>query len=76
MILTFLLEYDIIYVRLKKTLRLKGGVPMGKFIREFAEFDMAKNFAATVNAEVIARYDWDSFVGRIVKTYRVTYSIS
>ena len=49
---------------------------MGKFIREFAEFDMAKNFAATVNAEVIARYDWDSFVGRIVKTYRVIYSIS
>ena len=49
---------------------------MGKFIREFAEFDMARSFAATVNAEVIIRYDWDSFVGCIVKTYRVTYSIS
>lgn len=49
---------------------------MGRFIREFAEFDMAKNFAATVKAEVVTRYDWDSFVGRIVKTYRVTYSVS
>ena len=49
---------------------------MGRFIREFAEFDTAKNFAATVNAEVIARHDWDSFVGRIVKTYRVIYSVS
>ena len=49
---------------------------MGKFIREFAELDMAKNFAATVNAKVITRYDWDSFVGRIVKTYRVIYSVS
>ena len=49
---------------------------MGRFIREFAEFDMAKDFADTVNAEVITRYDWDSFVGCIVKTYRVTYSVS
>ena len=49
---------------------------MERFIREFAEFDMAKNFAATVNTEVITRYDWDSFIGRIVKTYRVAYSIS
>lgn len=49
---------------------------MGKFIKEFAEFDMAKSFAATVNTEVITTYDWDSFVGRIVKTYRVTYSVS
>ena len=49
---------------------------MGRFIREFAEFDMAKNFAATVNAEVITRYDWDSFGGLSVKTYRVAYSIS
>ena len=49
---------------------------MGRFIREFAEFDMARNFAATVNAEVIIRYDWDSYVGCIVKTYRVVYSVS
>ena len=49
---------------------------MGRFIREFAELDMAKNFAATVNVEVITRYDWDSFVGRIVKIYSVAYSIS
>lgn len=50
---------------------------MGRFIREFTEFDMAKNFAATVNAEAITRYyDWDSFIGRIVKTYRVAYSVS
>ena len=49
---------------------------MERFIREFTEFDMAKNFAATVNAEVIIRYDWDSFVGRIVRTYRVIYSVS
>lgn len=49
---------------------------MRRFIKEFAEFDMAKNFAAKVNAEVITRYDWDSFVGRIVRTYRVTYSVS
>ena len=57
-------------------LRLKGGVPMGRFIREFAGFDMAKNFAATVNGEVITRYDWDPFVRRIVKTYGVAYSVS
>lgn len=49
---------------------------MGRFIREFAEFDMAKNFATIVNAEVITRYDWDSFVGCIVRTYRVAYSVS
>lgn len=49
---------------------------MGRFIREFAEFDKARTFAATVNAEVITRYDWDSFVGRIVQTYTVTYSVS
>lgn len=49
---------------------------MRRFIKEFAEFDMAKNFAATVNAEVITRYDWDSFIGRIVRTYRVIYSVS
>ena len=49
---------------------------MERFIREFAEFDMAKNFAATVNKEVITRYDWDSFVRRIVKTYGVAYSVS
>lgn len=72
---SFRMRYNI-YVRLRKTLRLKGGVPMERFIREFAEFDMAKNFAATVNTEVITRYDWDSFIGRIVKTYRVAYSVS
>ena len=49
---------------------------MGRFIREFAGFDMAKNFAVTVNGEVIIRYDWDSFVRRIVKTYGVAYSVS
>lgn len=49
---------------------------MGKFIREFAEFDKATTFAATVNAEVVTHYDWDSFVGRIIKTYRVSYSVS
>lgn len=48
---------------------------MGKFIREFAEFNAAKDFATTVNAEVTIRYDWDSFVG-LVKTYRVSYSVS
>jgi hypothetical protein len=48
---------------------------MGRFIREFAEFDVAKNFAVAMNAEVTVRYDWDSFVG-IVKTYRVIYSVS
>ena len=49
---------------------------MERFIREFAGFDMAKNFAATVNGEVITRYDWDPFVRRIVKTYGVAYSVS
>ena len=49
---------------------------MERFTREFAEFDMAKFFAATVNREVIIRYDWDSFIGRIVETYRVDYSVS
>lgn len=49
---------------------------MERFTREFAEFDMAKNFAATVNREVIIRYDWDSFIERIVKTYSVAYSVS
>lgn len=49
---------------------------MGRLIREFAEFDMTKNFAATVNGEIITRYDWDSFARCIVKTYRVVYSVS
>ena len=49
---------------------------MGRFIREFVELDMANDFTATVNGEITTRYDWDSFVGRIVKTYRVAYSVS
>ena len=49
---------------------------MGKFIREFTEFDKATAFAKMVNAEIITKYDWDSFIGRVVKTYRITYSVS
>lgn len=49
---------------------------MGRFIKEFTEFNVAKSFAATVNAEVVTHYDWDSFMNRIVRTYRVVYAIS
>lgn len=49
---------------------------MGRFIREFVEFEIATEFARAVNAEVVVRYDWNSYAGCIVKTYRVTYSVS
>lgn len=48
---------------------------MGKFIREFVEFEAAKVFADSVRAEVVARYDWDVLTKQIIKTYRVSYSV-
>ena len=49
---------------------------MGRFIKEFTEFDVAKLFATTVNAEVVTHYDWDSFMNRIVRIYCVAYAVS
>jgi hypothetical protein len=49
---------------------------MGRFIKEFTDFEIADAFASTVNAEVITHYDWDSFMNRIIRTYRVVYAVS
>ena len=49
---------------------------MGRVIKEFTEFDVAKFFATTVNAEVVTHYNWDPFMKRIVRIYCVVYAVS
>lgn len=62
-----------IYVRLRKN--IQGGNLMNRFMKEFTSEKNATVFARSKGAKVIKSYDWDIFTGRMIKTYRVYWTV-
>lgn len=48
---------------------------MSRFMKEFTSEKNATVFARSKGVKVVKSYDWDTFTGRMVKTYRVYWTV-